>query len=54
VVKSSPGFPRLAEGKEISLWIAHGLCEKRVRRRMAQGVGEYLLCTVDGSSTPST
>ena len=30
------------------------MCEKRVLRRMKQGVGEDLLYTADGSSTPST
>jgi hypothetical protein len=54
VGKDGPGFPRLAEVREKGLCKVFALCEKHVPRRMKQGVAEDHLCTVDGSSTPST
>ena len=48
------GFPRVAQEAENRLCIAEGLCEKSVRRRVGQGVGEDGLSTEDGSSITST
>lgn len=54
VGEGGPGFPRLAEAGEKGLCKVFALCEKRVLRCMKQGVAADHLCTVDGSSTPST